>query len=568
MGIVTSASGFSLSMAACFAVGSLMARVAAHAFPVADASSPSVETNAPQATESDLQHQLQLQSGFGAAAGPGWTFVPQLALNELFTDNILNTETNRRWDLLTLLTPGILINGDVPNAQVRLNYGPQFRLAARTPEVNDVTQQLLGTGQFTIIPDEFFVDARAVAGSSPVGSGFGALGLGVTTPTLGPPSLSGLGTAALAKQNQVQTSSASIAPYWLHRFGDIGIAKVGYQFNETSFSQSSSFLPLFFSHGNSSAYNSTNEAIAQFQTGDRLTPIQDLATLDGVVGNGTGVNAGSHQYVALNRLGYSIDRSLTGFGEIGYEDLRFGGVPVTTIADAVWGLGGIWQPNADSRITAEYGHRYGARNVAVDASYALTARTRISARYQTGLQSDLQTIQSQLDLVSLDATGQAVDSQTGAPLFIGTGGLGFQNGLFRTRTMTATSTTVLDRDQVSVSFVWSRNTTVATVPPDQRNLFGIPAPPVGSNGEAETVYMTWIHQLSEVLLLSSGAAYSTSRVSPSGAQQSVAASVGMQYEFGETVTGTARYTYLNRISDTPGQSFYQNVFLVGLSKSF
>jgi hypothetical protein len=456
----------------------------------------------------------------------------------------------------------------VPNARVRLDYGPQFRLAARTPQENGVTQQLLGTGQFTIVPDGFFVDARAAAGGSALGSGFGALGVGVTTPTLGPPALSGIGTAGLSRQNQVQTASVSVAPYWLHRFGDTGTAKIGYQFNETNLSQSNSFFPLFFAHGNNSAYNSTNEAIAQFETGERFVPFRDLATVDGVVGNGTGVNAGSHQYMALNRLGWLLNRSLTAFGEIGYEDLRFGGVPVTTIDDVVWGIGEIWQPNADSRVTAEFGHKYGENNVAVDASYALTARTRVSARYQTGLQSDLQTIRSQLDLVSLDATGQAVDSQTGAPLFIGTGGLGFQNGLFRTRALTMTGTTVLDRDQLSAAFLWSRNTTVATVPPDQRNLFGIPAPPVGSTNQAATVYVTWIHQLSEAVLLSGSAAYSTSRVAASGTQQSVAASVGMQYMFSETVTGAARYTYLNRISDTPGQSFYQNVVLLGLSKSF
>jgi uncharacterized protein (PEP-CTERM system associated) len=565
---VNAASGPALRLAACFAIVCLLGPITVQGFPVSDASAPSVESNPPEPTELDLRHQLQLQPGLSAAAGPGWTFVPQLALNELFTDNILNSETNRRWDLLTLFTPSILINGDVPNAQVRLNYGPQFRLAARTPQESNVTQQLLGTGQFTIIPDAFFVDVRAVSGSSALASGFGALGLGVTTPTLGPPSLSGIGTAALSKQNQVQTSSLSVAPYWLHRFGDIGMAKVGYQFNETDLSQSSSFYPLFFSRGNGSAYNSTNEVIGQFQTGDQFAPFRDLATLDGVVGNGTGVNAGSHQYFALNRLGYLLDRSLMGFGEIGYESLRFGGVPVTTIDDAVWGIGGIWQPHPESQVTAEYGHKYGANNVAVDASYALTARTRVSARYQTGLQSDLQTIRSQLDLVSLDASGQTVDSQTGAPLFIGTGGLGFQNGLFRTRTLAVTSTTLLERDQLSVSFVWSRNTTVATVLPGQRNLFGVPAPPVGSINQAETVYVTWLHQLSEAWLVSSGAAYSTSHVSPAGAQQSVAASVGTQYLFSETVTGVARYSYLNRISETPGQSFYQNVFLVGLSKSF
>ncbi len=122
-------------------------------------------TNAPEPTDSDLRNQLQLHSGFGAAAaGGGWTFTPAISWEEIYTDNVFDTERNRRWDVLTTVTPSIAITGDVPNAQVQFEYGPQFRLAARTPQENSITNQLLGTGLFTVVPDEFYVDARAIAG--------------------------------------------------------------------------------------------------------------------------------------------------------------------------------------------------------------------------------------------------------------------------------------------------------------------------------------------------------------------------------------------------------------------
>jgi len=539
---------------------------AALAFPPADPAEPSVATTAAAPDESDLRHQLQRHSEFGSPLGGGWTFTPSITLQEAYTDNILNTQSNRRWDLLTLATPGIAINGDTPRAQVRLNYGPQFRLAARTPEQDNVTQQLQATGLFTVVPDALYVDARAFAGSGAVGGGFGALGLGVT-PALNP-SATGVGSAGLSNQNQVQSSSLSIAPYWLHRFGETGTAKIGYQFSQSAYAQGNSFVPLFFPTGSNASYSTTHEGVAQFITGEQFAPFRNFTMLDARLGNGSGVNRDSQQYTFLNRLGYLLDRNVTVFGELGYENLQFNATPPTRISDAIWGVGTTITPNPDSQITIGFGHRYGQNAFNLNGSYALSARTRISASYNTGLQSDLQYLQSQLDLLALDSTGRTIDAQTGAPLYIGTGGIGVQSGLFRTKRLVFTGTTLLDRDQISLSLQFSQNTTLATAPPNEFVPFGIPAPPVGSTSRATTVFLTWLHQVSETLSISSSASYSASNVSSSGNQQSLAASVAMQYLISETVTVIARYAYFNRQSNTPGQSFYQNLVLVGISKQF
>ena len=189
MCVVTVPLGISARLTCAIAVGCLLSSRGARAFPLTDPSNPSIVTNAPEPTDSDLRNQLQLHSGFGAAAaGGGWTFVPAISWEEIYTDNVFDTERNRRWDVLTTVTPSIAITGDVPNAQVQFEYGPQFRLAARTPQENSITNQLLGTGLFTVVPDEFYVDARAIAGGAPVNGGFGALGPGVT------PNFGGFGT--------------------------------------------------------------------------------------------------------------------------------------------------------------------------------------------------------------------------------------------------------------------------------------------------------------------------------------------------------------------------------------
>ncbi len=569
MRFVTVPLGIPVRLTRAVAVGCVLSSRAALAFPLTDPSNPSIVTNAPEPSETDLRNQLQMHSGLGAApAGGGWTFVPAISLAEIWTDNVENTETNRRWDLLTIAIPSIAITGDVPNAQVQFEYGPQFRLAARTPQENSIANQMLGTGLFTVVPDAFYIDARAIAGTAAVGGGFGALGPGVT-PYFGGfgSQVASLGTTGLSRQNQVQTNSYSISPYWLHRFGDTGTAKIGYQFSESSYSQLNTYAPVFFPTGPNASFQVTNEGVAQFETGDRFTPFRNLTVLDAEAGTGN-FQGNSSQYTALDRLAYLVNRKITVFGQVGYEDLQFNGTPKTRVDDAIWGIGTTWTPNPDSQITVSFGHRYGETNVGFDGSYALTARTRISASYTTGLQNDLQGIQSQLDLASLTSTGQTVNSDTGAPLFIGTGGLGVQAGLFRVKAFTASASTALDRDQFSVWFQYSQTTTVATTPANVTVPFNIPSPAVGSTNQATTVFVTWTHQVSEALTLSSAGSYSISRITNSGNQNSAAVSVGAQYLITQTLAATANYSFFDRISSTQGQSYYQNLVLFGLTKQF
>ena len=573
MGVETVPLGSCLRLIPVVAAGCTLMASAALAFPATDAENPSVFANPPAPTESDLRHQLQLQSGFGAAAsGGGWTFIPRIMGEEFYTDNVLQSPTDRRWDLVTLVTPGITILGDLPNAQVRLTYAPQFRLDATTPQENSVTQQLIGSGQFTIVPDAFYVDARAFAGTAPAFGGFNAFGTGLT-PQFGQPG-QGLGLQGLSKQNRTQNNSFSLTPYYLHRFGDTGTVKVGYELNATSISPNDSIVPLPFPVGASSQHSLTNQVVAQFETGEQFAPFRDLVIGSAAASSGTGVSHNSREYIFKNQLGYAINRQLNVYGEVGYENLQFGGVPATKIDDAIWGVGFQWMPNEDSSITLGYGHDRGVTGVQFAGYYSITPRTRISARYTTGVQTDLQQLQGQLDLAALDQNGNAVDAQTGAPLFPGLNGLGSQSGLFRAKNLSATASTTLDRDQINVTALWTQNTTIAAATATANTVFNPATPSVGSTSEGVTGLVTWIHQINESLSLNATGSYGLNSVNggaaagSTGRLTSLGAAVGMQYLLSQTLTTFVRYTYFARLSDRPDQSIYQNLFLVGINKQF
>ena len=564
---------------ACVAIcGCLAIARGAMAFPAADPLNPSVvptPSETPQPTESDLQHQLQLQSGFGAPGGAGWTFTPSASLSELLTDNVLQSATNRRWDLVTLLGPGLGVIGDLPNMQVKLNWSPQLRIFARDPHETGVNQQLVGTGNFTIVPEAFYVDLRALSTTGAAGGGFGALGPGGGLGGIGsfgggtsaPGSIGALG---LSKENQTQNTSLSITPYYMHRFGDVGTAKVGIQYNQSSFSSSGSFLPLFLVSSGTGQYKRTLEELAQFETGEFIFPWRDEIIADVSQTNGTGVSRNSSQDFLIDRLGYSVRQWISVFGELGAEKLTFSGVPPRRIDDGVWTIGFTLTPNPDSKITLGYGHKQGATGFQADAHYTLTPRTTISARYTSGVESDLQQISSQLDLAALDQSGNAVDSQTGAPLFIGnSSGFGVSSSLSNAKHLTITLNTILDRDQFSVVATLTQRTTLANAPSGTPvSPFAPPVTPVGSTSTGQTLFASWTHQLTEALNSRTSVSSSSNTFPGTGTIRSVGGNAMLQYLLSETVSLNARYAYFKRYSPQPGQNIYQNLVLVGITKRF
>jgi uncharacterized protein (PEP-CTERM system associated) len=561
------------------------------AFPLID---PTNADQVPQGTElaapdvNDLQHQLQLVNGLGAPAGGGVTFVPRLDLQEELTDNVLQQHSPRRWDLVTFISPGISLAGDLPRAQFTFDFAPTLSVYAHTGDLNSLTEQMNGLGTITLVPELAYVDVRALAGVQNLNGGIGGLGsvgapagAAATAQTVNPV-LAG-NNQGLNRDNEVQTSSFGISPYLLHRFGDWGTGKLGYSFDVTQSDSLSGFASLPFPTGGTNAQTLiSNEEIAHFATGDILQFFQDSFDVDlqqGQTTNGAGTvnfqtglpqqanqQSTSSRDTVTDQITYVVNRSLSVFASGGHEDITYSGFGAQSIHDLTWSLGGTITPNADSSLTVSYGHQNGFDSFSANGYYALTARTQLTVTYGSTLGTQLQNIQNQLNLATTNGSGTLVNAQTGGnQLFASNNALAVQNGVFRTDTLTVGSTTTLDRDIISLNLLLTKQTSSGNT--------------VASNSQSKTANVNWLHQMRPDMTISAAFSYAIqdqtagviSAVNP-GNNTSIAASLVYQWQISETVTGSLQYSFFDRQATTSSATsnfdFYQNLIILGISKRF
>ena len=510
----------------------------------------------------NFQYQTNLEPAIGALPSVGWTFVPRISAYEEYNDNIFESQNDRRYDFITLLAPGFALTGDTPRVTLRLNYNPIFRYYARTHSQDSVGQQAFGVASATVIPDEFYVDAHVFADEVPTNGGFGTLNFGV--PSVGS---TGLGTfgggagATLSRNNLTQTESAGIFPYLVHRFGDAGTGRAGIDLTQTYTSSSNNSATLNGPAG-PSQHSETGEAIAQFQTGEDLGRFVDIATIDAAVSSGNGVDSNATRAIADNRLGYAFSQAILVYGDLGVETLQYpNAAPPVYITDGVWGIGTALRPNVDSQITMEYGHFSGTTSFRALARYSVTPRTVLTASYTAGVISDLQGIQTQLASISVNQQGNPINLNTGAPASIINYINGVNNGVNNTRTLTFTALTLLDRDTISFDL--------------QRSVL---SPLASARGVTPNVPDTTLsasaserHEISERLNVTGsieGGTRTLQTVPTAESEQYYGGSVSLQYLFSDKLTGYAQYSYFNRQSQVAGVPFYNNIVLVGVTRTF
>ena len=522
----------------------------------------------------DLKHQLQISGGIPATnTAGGWTIQPRLSLQEALTDNILQVHSPMRWDLTTILSPGISISGQTQRAQVRLDYAPVLIMNARTGSQNALNQQLNATATITAIEEFAFIDLRALSGLQSLR---GAAGAGGTIGTGGDGGFSAgsggaVGGGSLAgsnQQNTIQTSSVGISPYLQKRFGDYGTARLGYSLNLSQSSPVTGFKFLPFPTGTASQRLTTTEQTAQFRTGEILNDFQDIIDLDFSQSHSSGQTLGvgsfalnpaslsSNREIINNTLNYAVSHKVTLTVTIGHEKIAYSGSNATTIDDVTWSFGGTYSPNANSAITVSYGHQQGTNSLTFNGHVQVTPRTTLSASYTDTLGTQLENLQHQLNQGVVGANGSFVNSQTGGQLFGATNSTAIQPGVFHFKTLTATATTQLNRDTLSLTL----NLTT------QSSAGGTAASQLSS--QSNGLVMQWARELRPDLRLSSSASYNVTTGGTFGNSQSVAFNTGLIYTVSESVTASARYSFFKSTSPNTLFSLYEDIFVLGVTKQF
>lgn len=547
------------------AAGAALAAPRARAFPLSDVTSPSVVAPA-SAAPSDasdaaaLAHQAQLLNGYRNNVSTGFNYSFSASWQEIFNDNVFQTSTDRRWDLITDLTPGLAVYNDSPNAQIRLNYQPSLLYYTENTSLNQVTQSLNGTGDFVLWQDHLFLDTRALAGVGATNGNAPGLGFGNSGGSAGLQS----STANLTKQNSTQYTSLEVSPYFLQRFGDYGTLKVGYTFARSSSSNAASLSPVQFSSTGVATTELTNEELVQFTTGPISERITDTVLFDaqqmtsssaGSTSTALGEPQTGHNTRISDQVNYIMNREVMLFGSIGYETIDYGGSSTQPIHGPTWQVGTTLTPNPRSSMTVSYGHQDGADSWTVNGFYALTARTSISVSYDTTLGTQLQQLQNQLAASSVSNNGTLVNSQNGSPVYPGNNLVGSQNGVYRIRTATIGSTTSFDRDTVSVTLQSSDYTSTGT---------GLQSNTSGVTGTAN-----WYHQIREDLTLSASASYGLRWGGGIGGSSAYTAfTSSLAYALSATLNASLNYSFYDVTTKGANQSMYQDLILASLTKQF
>lgn len=567
---------------AAYLVISLAISQPAHAFPLIDPTNVGngagvTDLAAPDAQ--DLTHQLQIANGlpdFGTS--PGWSFTPRLGIQETFTDNIMQVHSPRRWDFTTAVSPDFLLSGNTQRVQMRFDYAPVLIVNARTGSQNALNQQLNGSATVTAIDDLAFVDVRALSG---IQSTRGAAGAGGTIGageggglTAGSGvGLGGVGQNGSGRQDSLQTVSVGISPYLLKQFGDIGTVKLGYSVN---LSQSSSingfnYLPFPTGRGGRSQNLMTTEQTARYTSGDFLDDFQNVFNLDfsqststGQVGTATGTGSilassaatRSSRQILSDSLNYALSRSITLTATLGHEQITYSGSNGLAVNDLTWSVGGTYTPNLNSSLTISYGHQEGEETITFSGRYQLSARTAITASYSDTLGTQLENLQRQLNQGAVNSSGSFVNAQTGGQLFGSTNAAPVQPGVFHFKTLTSTITTQLNRDTVSLTL----NTS------NQVSAGGTSA--VQASTQTNGLSIQWTHDLKPDLRLVTSSSYNAINGGIAGSSQSIAFNTSLIYTLSQSLSASARYSFFKSSSQTAAQNLYDDIFVLGILKSF
>jgi uncharacterized protein (PEP-CTERM system associated) len=498
------------------------------------------------------------------AVAENWTITPQLGDEETYTDNLLLTPTHRRSDLVTTLSPSLSISGASARLQGSLNYSPTAYLYALTPKLDAVGQNLYADGTATLVPNRLFIDAHAYSALLPTNPGLATGGL-AGVPSLPGATFGALGTGvttAIPTNQLSQTTSFDASPYMVGHFGGFGTGELRYTVSNTSFGapSTSPLTPPGFAVL-ASSNTLTNEGTAAFLTGENFGRFASRIVLDAARQSGTGATFRASQTIAVDDSSFAVTRRIFPLASLGYENIRYSGIPPIRHVDAIWGIGLRLVPLPNASLTALYGHRYGVTAPYVAFSYAVTPRTSVAVTYSEALTTTAEQIADNLAVSAASpALHMIVDTRTQLPFAIVNPALGLQSGVvFRTSQLTGTATLDRERNHFALSAYRTNNPVVA------RSTAGLGASQQTIGGNAQ-----WTRNLTPRTnaILGIGDAQFNFPGQPQFAENLLTAGLTLTHALTRTVNGWAGYSFFRRTSPTPQLRILSNVVLVGISKVF
>lgn len=478
-------------------------------------------------------------------AGRALTLLPSLGLEVEGNDNFNQGGRGGRGEVITRLRPSILLDLDGARVQGRLGYNPVLELYGSDASRPRFLQRFNGQFLASVVPDLLYLDARGTGGFQSAQGGFA------------PDTLDSTGRNGL-----VQTTSFQVSPYLLHRFGELGTLQAGYAFQSVSQGTRGATSALLTPTGERlfATQDFTAHALyAVARTGPAFGRFAFEGRLSSTDYDGTGVLDGAWRRSGSVEARYAITRAIAVLGEIGYESLRYGGLPGFRLEEPLWGVGVRLTLSPESAVTLRYNRRGGFEAPSVEAVIGLGGRTRLFASHSEVLTTGAQRAADLLSTTTLDALGNPVDALTGAPLYqpFSDSFLGVQGSLQRIR-----------RSSVTLTQVWPRDNLALTFTTEQQRPVSIAAGTAAFEQRGHTATFSWARALSPETTGLVSVQYGLRERAGAGDSEVYGFNLGLNTRLRPRLNGYVRYAFTHRSGGATQGPSSQNVVVLGLRQSF
>lgn len=481
-----------------------------------------------------------------------WRLDPFVEVQEVFTDNVNSSSgssgsgAKKESDLITRLTGGVILSGTGRRAQVNLNYSLTQELHADHSELDGLSQQAAATGTAEIIKDSIFVDGRGSISRVPIDRG-------------GQVSATGRNTGS----NQQDYYLYSISPYWRHRYA-------GFAESELRLTRSQSFTSTPSSSGSGTGTTGRASDTESHSASALLSSGSDFTRfLWRLSGSATESKRDRGTLTSLNAdatTQYNLNEDFGLLGTVGIDDVDDPGL--TRDVSGPYALGGfVWTPSDRTRLRFQAGWRYDDISFSGDARWDITARTSFNASYSESVGLAIDQLLGALGETQIDPRGRFVDRLTGQAFTgRGIGGLPLTDNLTLTKRFQAGIATTWTRDSINLGYAHIEQDTITGDNPGTVTGPGL--------RKEDSLFFNFGHQFTP--LLSSFLSLSYSEGSGSGgdgsSDQTYRASIGLNYLFGETLTGSLSYNFLKRNESGGGAGssgdITENAIVATLRKTF
>ena len=332
--------------------------------------------------------------GFATQVGdpnaPPYQFVPRAGVNEVFTDNVEESRTDKQSDLISSLSLGVLAGADTPHLTGLLDYTGVLQDYLHEIHQNNFSNFGFGSAHATILPGAFYVDLHASATDVLRAGG-------------------GLVSPVIQNGNATHVYVATVAPYFTTRLGDLGFTILRYNYSEAWFDQNTGPIPILGLPTTIGPITGSTEqqARADFKFPGTIIPrLSSNISLGGTSDNTGFLATGDFERATGELINeFQLTRSLSVIGGAGYEALKDNRFSQINGQGFIWDAGGRWQPNQNSSVLIVYGRHDLKSDLGGEIQYRITPFTSFYAAYTDSIQTSQNSLIANNDAEQLNPAG-------------------------------------------------------------------------------------------------------------------------------------------------------------------